>query len=215
MTLTNKTVSDAQNNRPENIDLTEGKPGKYRDSIARGKNIRLPSGQILSPEAQIMFDRSVIAKKMGAPASEEIHMKNLSFHYFWGNRVGASGSRYAKLKAMGYVNATLDDVDPLAVEIDKANPQEIRYGDLVLMKIPMQRWMQAEKAKMELAVHLQKRNKKFYKKSPSTDVNSDETPETETLQDQSGGEGKYLRHYQPGEAELNAKMGADKAAGRE
>ena len=215
MTLTNKTVSDAQNNRPDNVDLTEGKPGKYRDTIAQGKNIRLPSGQILSPEAQIMFDRSIVAKKMGAPASEEIHMKNLAFHYFWGNRVGGGGSRYAKLKTMGYVNATLDDVEPMAVEIEKDNPNEIRFGDLVLMKIPMQRWMAAEKAKMELAIALQRRNKKFYKKAPSTDVNSDESPEMETLQDQSAGEAKYLRHFQPGEAELNAKMGADKVAGRE
>ena len=214
MTLTNKTIRDAQANMPDNVDLLEGKKGKYQETIAQGKNIRLPSGQILSPEAQIMFDKSIVARSLGAPASEEIHIKNLAFHYFWGNREGGGGARYAKLKTMGYVNATLEDVEPMAVEVEKSNPNEIRYGDLVLMKIPMQRWMMAEKAKMELAISKQ-RGKKFFKKPPSTDVTSDETPEMETLQDQSAGAGKYLRHYQPGEAELNAKMGADKQAGRE
>ncbi len=215
MTLTNKTVQDARENIHENVDLLQEPKGKFQDTIAKGKNIRLPSGQILSPEAQIMFDSSIVAKKLGAPASEEIHVKNLSFHYYWENRMGAAGSMYAKSKARGYVNATLDDVEPMAVEISKDNPNEIRLGDLILMKIPVGRWMQDEKAKMELALALQRRNKRYFAKPPSTDVHSDETPQVEELKDQSAGDGKYMRHYQPTEAELTAKMGADKLAGRE
>jgi hypothetical protein len=215
VTITNKTVQDARENIHENVDLLQEPKGKFQDSIAKGKNIRLPSGQILSPEAQIMFDSSIVAKKLGAPASEEIHVKNLAFHYYWENRLGAGGSMYAKAKSRGYVNATLDDVEPMAVEIVKENPNEIRLGDLILMKIPVERWMQDEKAKMELALALQRRNKRYFAKPPSTDVNSDETAQVEELKDQQAGDGKYMRHYQPTEAELTAKMGADKLAGRE
>jgi len=213
MTITNKTVRDAQANLQEDLDLGAKTEGKFRESIATGKNVRLPSGQWLSPEAQIMFDKSIVARDIGAPALEEIRIKNLSFHYYWGNRLAGAGARYAQLKSMGYTNATLDDVEPMAVEIEKGQ-SEIRYGDLILMKISVEKWMAREKAKMERALALQRRTKTYFDKTPNPDVNSDESPVMVDAQNQSVGDAKYLRHYQPTAAELDAKMGADPVGGK-
>jgi hypothetical protein len=199
------------------VDLDAKQPpapaGQYDETIARGKNVRLPSGQVLSPEAQIMFSKSIVARKLGAPAGEEIIIKNLTYHYFWGNRTGAGGSRYAKLKSMGYTNATLDDCEPKAVEVSK-DQGEIRWGDLILMKIDLGRWMAHEKGKMEHALALQRRTRSYYAQQPNPDVNSDEAPSMTEAQNQQAGDGKYLQHFQPSEAELDKKMGVDKIAGR-
>jgi hypothetical protein len=218
MTITNKTVRDAQKNISEDVDLDAKQPpspaGQYDESIARGKNVRLPSGQVLSPEAQIMFSKSIVARKLGAPAGEEIIIKNLTYHYFWGNRTGAGGSRYAKLKSMGYTNATLDDCEPKAVEVTK-DQGEIRWGDLILMKIELGRWMAHEKAKMEHSLMLQRRARRGYATPPNPDVHSDENPTpSDAPEFQQAGPGKYWQNYAVGEEELNKKMGEDKQAGR-
>ena len=114
---------------------------------------------------------------------------------------------------MGYTNATLDDVEPMAVEIEKGQ-SEIRYGDLILMKISVEKWMAREKAKMERALALQRRTKTYFDKTPNPDVNSDESPVMVDAQNQSVGDAKYLRHYQPTAAELDAKMGTDPVGGK-
>jgi hypothetical protein len=219
MTITNKTVRDAQKNISEDVDLIDPKgpeapKGQYDETIARGKNVRLPSGQVLSPEAQIMFSKSIVARKLGAPAGEEIEVKNLNYHYFWGNHTGAAGSRYAKLKSMGYTDATLDDVTPKAVEVSKSQNQ-ITWGDLILMKIEMQRWMQHEKAKMEHSLQLQRRARRGYAAPPNPDVHSEEAPQLQEAPEfQQSGPGKYWQNYVADDAELTKKMGEDKQAGR-
>jgi len=216
VTITNKTVRDAHKNLSEDLDLINQKPelkGQFKDSIAAGKNIRLPNGQWLSPEAQIMLDKSIVARGLGVPATEEIIVKNHSYRYFWGNRLAAGGSRYAQLKTMGYTNATLDDVEPKAVEIEK-DQNEIRSGDVVLMKISIERWMAHERYKMERSMALQRRTRTYFDKNPNPDVNSNENPVMVDAQNQSSGDGKYLRHYQPTQAELDAKMGSDPVGGK-
>ena len=69
MTLTNKQSREAAGKINEDVDLHEKPTGQYLDSIARGQNVRLPSGQILSPEAQIMLDKSIVARNFATPAS--------------------------------------------------------------------------------------------------------------------------------------------------
>jgi hypothetical protein len=213
MTLTNETSRNAAAQIHEDVNLKKPTAGQYQDTIARHENVRLPSGQVLSPEAQIMFSKSIVAKPLGAPASEEIRIKNLSYHYYWGNRSGVNGRRYAQLKAMGYENATLDDVQPMAVEIKKEQA-EICLGDLILMKIPIGRWMAHEKAKMERALMLQRRTRTSFDRNPNPDVNSDEAPVLVDAQNQNAGDGKYMQHFQPSAAELDGKMGPDRISGK-
>lgn len=211
MTLTNKASREAAGRINEDVDLHEKPTGQYLDTIARSQNVRLPSGQILSPEAQIMLDKSIVARNFATPAFEEIRIKNLSFRYFWANYSGANGRRYQQLKTLGWINATLDDVEPMAADIVKEQGS-IRYGDLILMKLPMGKWMEREKAKMQKAISFQKRSRTHYSETPNPDVKSDSSPSLVEVKDVSNGDGKYVTHYTPTDAELNAKMGVDQAA---
>jgi hypothetical protein len=210
MTLTNKASREAAGKINEDVDLHDKPNGQYAETIARGQNVRLPSGQILSPEAQIMLDKSIVARNFATPAFEEIRIKNLSFRYFWGNYSGANGRRYQQLRTMGWTNATLDDVEPMAADIVKEQGS-IRYGDLILMKLPMGKWMEREKAKIQKAINLGKRTRTHFAESPNPDVRSDSNPTLVDAKDASAGDGKYLTHFTPTEAELTAKMGVDQA----
>src|SRR6202522_3951490 len=188
MTLTNKQSREAAGKISEDVDLHEKPTGQYLDSIARGQNVRLPSGQILSPEAQIMLDNSIVARNFATPAFEEIRIKNLSFRYFWGNYSGANGRRYQQLRTMGWTNATLDDVEPMAADIVKEQGS-IRYGDLILMKLPMGQWMEREKAKMMKALSFQKRGRTHFSESPNPDIKSDSNPTLVEVKDVASGDG--------------------------
>jgi hypothetical protein len=211
MTMTNQDGQRATENPVTNVAIQEGQ-FDFRKSIAEGKNVRLPDGRTLSPEAQIMFDKSIIAKNLGAPATSEIIVKNLSFHYYWGNFSYRNGARYGQLKSMGFTNATEDDVDAKSPEVN-VNGKEIRCGDLILMKIPLDRWMGHVKALMNRSWNLQHRRGFLQTKDggmPSTDVNANETVSAVNVEGTVSSEGgKYLTHYTPSQSELDGKMGPD------
>lgn len=93
----------------------------------------------LSPEAQILFNKAIIARPLNRPEVASIHVKNAENYYRWVNRLSQSGRVYNERKAMGFVNATTDDVDVLVGDT-VGSKDEIRCGDLVLMKIPFELW---------------------------------------------------------------------------
>lgn len=198
-----------------------------QDAIAATENIKedilpgnkmLPNGQILSEDAQILLDKSIIAKPLGVMPSESINVRNPSFQYRWVNRLGANGSLYAKRRAQGWVPATPADAEPYSVEITSDNG-EIRYGDSILMKIPRERYQQAMKGNMVRALQLQ-RDKKYLTnlrgdRAPSTDVFSDDSAVAHSVRESEASNAKgYVKTFEVSNEVLDSKMGPDKHAGR-
>lgn len=195
MTLTNQTGMTATETIHQDI-----RPG----------NRTLPNGQVLSEDAQILLDKSIIAKPLGIPAQEEIRIKNHNFRYRWVNRLGQGGSWYMRMKMAGWTHASLDDVDPMSVELTE-DSGEIRMFDTILMKIPIQKYQSAMKHNMQKALILQ-RDKKYLTgqgdRLPSTDVMSDEAVTTHSVA--SSEDPRYVRSFEPSGEELDAKMGKEK-----
>jgi hypothetical protein len=106
-------------------------------------------------EADILFDKSVVAKPLNAPEVASIHVKNVEYYYRWVNRLHSNGRVYMERKAMGFVNATTDDVEVLVGDT-VSSQDEIRCGDVILMKIPFPLWAAHVKRNMETAQVLQR-----------------------------------------------------------
>lgn len=109
----------------------------------------------ISPEAAILLDKSIVARPLMAPEVASIHVKNTEYYYRWVNRLHSNGQRYMQHRAMGFENATTDDVDVLVGDIVE-NKEEIRTGDVILMKILYERWAQHAKRNMQVAETLQR-----------------------------------------------------------
>lgn len=106
-------------------------------------------------EADILFDKSIIAKPLNAPEVASIHVKNVEYYYRWVNRLHSNGRVYMERKAMGFVNATTDDVEVLVGDT-VSSESEIRCGDVILMKIPFSLWASHIKRNMQTAEVLQR-----------------------------------------------------------
>jgi hypothetical protein len=114
-----------------------------------------PPPRKISQEAAILLDKSVIARPLSAPEVASIRVKNTEYYYRWVNRMHANGRVYMERKAMGFTNATTDDVDVLVGDT-VANEKELRSGDLILMKIPFGLWASHIKRNMQTAEVLQR-----------------------------------------------------------
>jgi CRISPR/Cas system-associated protein Cas7 (RAMP superfamily) len=215
MTMTNQDARNVRANVSEDVHSEMIPPNQdFSETIAKGINVRLPNGKVLSPEAQIMFQKSTVSKDLGIPPLEEIHIKNLGMKYRWVNRIALGGSHYMQMKYRGYTNATLEDAEPLSVEVTK-DATEIRFAELILMKIPIEKYIENERRKIKKAIMFQNRRAFLESRDgaqPSTDVMSDEElKEVSVAGTAFAHGGKYVKHYQPSQAELDAKMGEDPA----
>src|SRR5437879_6501008 len=101
-------------------------------------------------EADILFDKSIVAKPLNAPEVASIHVKNTEYYYRWVNRLHSNGRVYMERKAMGFVNATTKDVEVLVGDT-VSNDEEIRCGDVILMKITFHLWASHVKRNMQTA----------------------------------------------------------------
>lgn len=139
-----------------------------------------PRPRQLSPEARILFDKAIIARPLLAPEVCSIHVKNTEYYYRWVASHALGGQIYMQRRAMGFINATADDVEILVGDTT-SNDKEIRAGDLILMKLPMDRWASHVKSNMERARMLGNMrgvtmNSNRGDRAPSNDVMSDDTP---------------------------------------
>jgi hypothetical protein len=145
--------------------------GNVNDNIAVDTQTRTRK---LSPEAAILFDKSIVARPLNTPEVCSIHVKNTEYYYRWVAVQALGGRVYMERKAMGFTNATSDDVDILVGDAT-CDKGEIRAGDLILMKLPFGQWASHVKANMQKAQMLGNMRGVF-QKSGSTDVFSDEKP---------------------------------------
>lgn len=130
-----------------------------------------PKRQVLSPEAALLFDPSVISRPLMVPEVCSIRVKNLEYRYRWVNYSGRNGQVYMQRKAQGFTNATAEDVDLLGGDAT-LDGGSFRAGDLILMKIRADIYDAAMKWNMEKALVLQ-RTRGMYLQGASSDVHSD------------------------------------------
>jgi hypothetical protein len=145
--------------------------GSVNDNIVVDKQTRV---RTLSPEAAILFDKTLVARALNTPEVCSIHVKNTEYYYRWVAKDALSGRVYMERKAMGFTNATSDDVEILVGDAVADNGQ-ITAGDLILMKLPYGQWAAHVKSNMQKAQTLGNMRGVF-RKSGSTDVFSDEKP---------------------------------------
>jgi hypothetical protein len=88
-------------------------------------------------ELNYLLDKSFEARPLTIPGVGQIGIKDTKYAYHWvrlkrGNN--PDETRYMQMKAAGYSNATIQDVDPLVNSV-RADCDEVRCGvDLILMK---------------------------------------------------------------------------------
>ena len=106
-------------------------------------------------ELRDIFDTSIVARPLSAPLSGRIKIrKNTNFHYHYAKDVCGSTpnhERVEELRAIGWDYATTEDVEMFNdFSVKNRNKSgfsnEIRNGDMRLMKCPMTLWRQKRKA---------------------------------------------------------------------
>ena len=125
----------------------------------------------ISPDAAILFDKSIVARPLMVPEVCSIHIKNTEYQYRWVNRGSQSGRYYMQRRAQGFTNATLADIDVLGGDVVGTNG-EVTAGDLILMKIRRDIYDGAMKYNMQKAAQLTAA-RGMYMEGASGDVMSD------------------------------------------
>ena len=168
----------------------------------------------LSPEAAILFDKSIVARPLNTPEVCSIHVKNTEYYYRWVACDALGGRVYMERRAMGFTNATSDDVEVLvgdAVKLDEngkpVKQMEIKAGDLILMKLPFGMWASHIKANMQKAQMLANMRGVF-QKSGSTDVMSDEKPQRASVNQEAFDRSK-VSHFIPDNPDAMIKDSID------
>jgi hypothetical protein len=161
------------------VALTTATSQQISDNLVSDVNANVPAPNAsrprsISPEAAILFDKSIVARPLNTPEVCSIHVKNTEYYYRWVYN-GSNGVVYSQRKAMGFTNATTDDVE-LLVGNATADNGEIRAGDLILMKLPYHRWASHVKANMLRAKTLGDMRGVYNKTDVSTSVFDDTKP---------------------------------------
>lgn len=139
-------------------------------------NVPIPAEQSrsVSPDAAILFNRSIVARPLMVPEVCSVKVKNLEYRYRWVNRDGQNGRVYMQRKAQGFTNATLQDVELLGGDVISKDG-EIRAGDLILMKMQADVYDAAMKYNMQKA-YAMARTRGVYMEGASADVMVDDKP---------------------------------------
>lgn len=163
--------------------LTTTGAQEIRDHVVTdiNANVTLPEGhgKVLSREAALLFNKSIVARPLMVPEVCSVHIKNTEYMYRWVNNGSMKGQMYMKRRFQGFVDATPEDVDVIGGDV-QTDGGKITAGDLVLMKIRGDLYDGAIKSNMEQALRLQ-RTRGMYLKGASMDVNSDETATRHTV----------------------------------
>lgn len=158
--------------------LTTQDSTKLSQSIVTDVNANVPidpgPARTISPEAALLFNKSVVARPLMVPEICSVKIKRTEYRYRWVNRDGQNGRIYMQRKAQGFTNATNEDVELLGGDVTNKDG-EIRAGDLILMKIPVDQYDAAIKWNMQKAV-AQSNMRGVYQEGGSSDPFSDSKP---------------------------------------
>jgi hypothetical protein len=156
--------------------LTTATTSGIRDNVVTDLNANVPlpdapKPRVISREAALLFNKSVVAKPLMVPEVSSIRVKNTEYMYRW-VFLGERGQMYTKRKAQGFTNATIEDVEVLGGDCT-SDKGEIRAGDLILMKIRGDLYDAAIKYNMERALLMQRARGMYLKGDTSQNVMSD------------------------------------------
>lgn len=84
-------------------------------------------------EAEILADASIEARPLMMPQQLDVKSRRPEYAFYWVNRKGDQGTRHEKFLALGFTNATKDDVHGLDQSV-MVQGNSIVLGDLLLMK---------------------------------------------------------------------------------
>lgn len=114
-----------------------------------------PNVQSWSEEARALLNPSISARPMHLPQAGAIkRIINKDYKYkMVRDKLGQNPNheRVEQLKAEGWEFATTKDVE-MASQATVKSENEIRNGDLILMKVPMKRYLEIEKDRLERSV---------------------------------------------------------------
>jgi hypothetical protein len=116
-----------------------------------------PNVQSWSEEARALLNPSIAARPMHLPQAGAIkRILNKEYKYKMArdlNGQNPNHDRVEQLKAEGWEMATTKDVE-MASQATVKSENEIRNGDTVLMKIPMKRYLEIEKDRLERSISM-------------------------------------------------------------
>jgi hypothetical protein len=102
-------------------------------------------------EDEILLTESIIAKPLYINDAYKIKSKDKHYAYYWGNWKAGGGLRYNQLIAMGFSNASEEDLLPKEqgghqAQIDGG---KLILGDVILMKMPRNKYLAHLKYNMQ------------------------------------------------------------------
>ena len=119
--------------------------------------------QGVNQETDALFNPSISARPLHIPQAGQIRKRlNTEMEYYWAyDRCGQNPNhtRIEQLRAVGFDYATTNDVDMACEEVVKGRTKEkfsdeIRNGDLRLMKVPRMRWLEIRKSHLLQAINM-------------------------------------------------------------
>ena len=106
-------------------------------------------------ETDALFNPSIEAKPLHIPLAGQIRKRlNTEMEFYWAldrNGQNPFHTRVEQLRSVGFDFATTKDVD-MAVADTVKGENEIRNGDLVLLKVPKLRWLEIRKSHLLQAI---------------------------------------------------------------
>lgn len=197
--------------------LTSRGTTDIKDNIVTDVNANVPAPEPtherkLSYEASLLLNKGLVARPLLTPELASIHVKNPEYRYRWVNFSGRNGAIYSQRKAMGFVNATNEDVDAFSVDVTNAGG-EIRAGDLILMKIRADLYDAAIKYNMIQALTLQ-RVRGVTLEGASTDVWSDDRPKRVSIMEQPFVRQGAVEPYIPATGDIEKMVDESVSSGR-
>lgn len=198
--------------------LTQEASRQVRENVVTdiNANVQAPDPsqgrRVMSREAALLFNKSVVARPLMVPEVCSVHVKNTEYAYRWVGNAAMRGQMYQQRKHQGFTNATSDDVEVLGGDA-RADKGECTAGDVILMKIRQDLYDGAIKFNMEKALVLQ-RTRGMYLKGASSDVHSDAAVSTGSVASDipAKAAGKAVP-FIPGAAEAESLMAASALRG--
>lgn len=197
--LTSQGVTEVQNNIVTDVNSNVPAPPTSKQ-------------RVLSQEAALLFDKSVIARPLMTPELAAIHVKNHEYRYRWVNYSGRNGAIYTQRKAMGFEDATSDDVQLLSGDAKNLG-DEIRAGDLILMKIRADLYDSHIKHNMINALALQ-RVRGVSLEGASTDVWANDNPKRVSVMEQPFVRSNAAKPFIPADGDIEKIVDESLSSGR-
>lgn len=147
------------------VDRTDGFSSSAASNPAAFTSVAVPKGArpatgidlVSLNESNMMSIPFIEAKEYSIASMLEVKLKDPAYRPRWVNFKNNEGGNYQMFKAIGFENATADDVDQVATPLGENLIREdhtIKFYDVILMKVNTIRLMQAYKANVVKSLNM-------------------------------------------------------------